>query len=267
MFIVRLISGIILIILSIILVGSGGRILLLTSLIISLIGLFELYKALNIQKRMIAYIGYMSSIAYYILLYLDLEAYHIFLFILTLLALMFTYVLTFPESKTEEISMAFFSIFYVSVLFSYIYRIRMMGAGNYLIWLVFLSSWGSDTCAYAMGMLFGKHKIAPKLSPKKSLEGAIAGVIGSALLGVIFALIVRDRMDEVLNPVLACASACAIGSVIAQIGDFAASAIKRNHDIKDFGNLIPGHGGILDRFDSILFTAPAVFYALQFIIK
>ena len=114
-------------------------------------------------------------------------------------------------------------------------------------------------------MLFGKHRLAPVLSPKKSIEGAVGGVVGSALLGCIYAYFFGAKMDEVSNPMVACAVACAIAAVISQIGDLAASAIKRNHNVKDYGNLIPGHGGVLDRFDSMIFTAPAIYFALTFL--
>jgi phosphatidate cytidylyltransferase len=109
-------------------------------------------------------------------------------------------------------------------------------------------------------MLFGKHKIAPKLSPKKSLEGCIGGVIGAALLGYLYALILGNKITGISNPRILFAIIGASASVISQLGDMAASAIKRNYDIKDYGRLIPGHGGILDRFDSIIFTAPIVYY-------
>ena len=113
-------------------------------------------------------------------------------------------------------------------------------------------------------MLLGKHKLAPVLSPKKSVEGAVGGVLGAALLGFVFATVFKGFMAEFDNPQLACASACAIAAMISQVGDLAASAIKRNHNIKDYGRLIPGHGGIMDRFDSMIFTAPAIYFALTF---
>ena len=96
--------------------------------------------------------------------------------------------------------MAFFGIFYVAVMFSYLYQTRMMADGAYLVWLIFLSSWGCDTCAYCVGMLFGKHKLAPVLSPKKSIEGAVGGVIGAAFLGFLYALFFGSHMNEVANP-------------------------------------------------------------------
>lgn len=106
--------------------------------------------------------------------------------------------------------------------------------------------------------------MAPKLSPKKSVEGGIGGIVGAALLGAIFALAANKITGAGVNPGQY-AIICGVGGMISQIGDLAASAIKRNHDIKDYGKLIPGHGGILDRFDSVIFTAPIIYYLATFL--
>lgn len=144
-------------------------------------------------------------------------------------------------------------------MLSYVYQTRMLPDGGVAVWLIFLSSWGCDTCAYCVGMLIGKHKMAPKLSPKKSVEGGVGGVFGAALLGALFSLAMNHWAQAEVSPAFY-ALICGIGGIISQIGDLAASAIKRNHEIKDYGKLIPGHGGILDRFDSVIFTAPVVYY-------
>lgn len=265
MFTKRLFSGIILIIVAIFVVGSGGSILFFTTGIISLIGLFELYRVMKIEKSMLGAVGYLTATSYYAMLWMDDQRYVMLMTIAALMVLMSLYVFTFPRYKTEEVTVAFFGVFYAAVMLSYLYQVRVMTDGTYLVWLIFFSSWGCDTCAYCVGMLFGRHKLAPTLSPKKSIEGAVGGVVGAALLGFLYATFFQDKMMEISNPQVACAAACAIAAVISQIGDLAASAIKRNHDIKDYGHLIPGHGGILDRFDSMLFTAPAIFFALTFL--
>lgn len=265
MFAKRLISGIILVILAILVVGAGGSILFFATGMISLIGLFELYRVMKIQSNPVGVVGYITAISYYVMLWVQEETYITLMIIAALMVLMCIYVFTFPKYKTEEITVAFFGVFYVAVMLSYLYQVRVMADGKYVVWLIFLSSWGCDTCAYCVGMLFGKHKLAPVLSPKKSIEGAIGGVLGATLLGFLYGTLFGTRMEAVTNPQIACALACAIASVISQIGDLAASAIKRNHDIKDYGHLIPGHGGILDRFDSMLFTAPAIFFAVTFL--
>ncbi len=181
-----------------------------------------------------------------------------------LLILLLIYVLSFPKYNSEQITMVFFGLFYVALTLSYIYRVRCLDNGAYIVWMIFIGAWGSDTCAYLVGRKLGKHKIAPKLSPKKSVEGCIGGLIGAGLIGFIYATIFKEQLNSLTNPQLVFAVIGACSSVISQIGDMAASAIKRNKDIKDYGRLIPGHGGILDRFDSILFIAPLVYYLIEF---
>ena len=267
MFTTRLISGIVLVILAILIVGTGGTLLFAVTAALSLIGMFELYRVVQIEKKAPGFAGYAAGIFYYILLWFHKEEYIVLMAIMALMILMAIYVVTFPHYKTEQVTVAFFGIFYLGIMLSYLYQVRAMADGKYLVWLIFLSSWGCDTSAYCVGMLFGKHKMAPVLSPKKSIEGAIGGIAGSALLGILFAGIFGAKFSSVANPQAACAIACAIAAAISQIGDLAASAIKRNHNIKDYGNLIPGHGGILDRFDSMLFTAPAIYFAVTFLVS
>lgn len=265
MFTTRLISGIVLVILSLMVVGAGGSILFGVVGMISLVGLFELYRVMKIEKTPLGFIGYGTCIAYYGLLWFEGQQFVTLMCIAALMLLMSVYVFTFPKYKTEEITIVFFGVFYVAVMLSYLFQVRQMPDGGYLVWLIFLSSWGCDTCAYCVGVLFGKHKLAPVLSPKKSIEGAIGGVAGAAVLGFLYALTFQTQMAGIKNPQLVCALACAIAAVISQIGDLAASAIKRNHQVKDYGHLIPGHGGVLDRFDSMIFTAPAIYFAVTFL--
>ena len=112
----------------------------------------------------------------------------------------------------------------------------------------------------------GKHKMAPKLSPKKSVEGGIGGILGAALFGAVYGLAINRFASGADANVLHYAIICGIGSMISQVGDLAASAIKRNQGIKDYGKLIPGHGGILDRFDSVIFTAPAIYFLAKLVL-
>lgn len=260
MFRTRLISGIILLAIAIGVIVLGGNILFATLLVISLIGTMELSRIVKVNKELPGVLAYLCTIAFYLLLYFDLEQFQLMLFIVYLMLLMAIYVFAFPKYSTEQIAVPFLGLFYVSIMLSYIYQVRIIEDGALIVWLIFIGAWGSDTCAYCVGVLFGKHKIAPVLSPKKSLEGCIGGVVGAAAIGAVYALIAKDYITEVSNPILAFAVIGAASSVISQIGDLAASAIKRNHEIKDYGKLIPGHGGILDRFDSIIFTAPIVYY-------
>lgn len=265
MFKARLFSGIVLVLLAIVLVSAGGRLLYCVTALLSLIGMYELYRVMRIEKKALGAAGYLACVSYYGLVWFEGPQHVTLMAVAALMLLMTIYVFTFPRYGTEQVTVAFFGIFYVGIMLSYLYQVRAMADGRYLVWLIFLSSWGCDTCAYCVGMLFGRHKLAPILSPKKSIEGAVGGVVGAGLLGIIYACVFGSRMLEIGNPQLACGAACAIAAVISQVGDLAASAIKRNHEVKDYGHLIPGHGGVLDRFDSVIFTAPAIFFAVTFL--
>jgi len=259
MFRTRLISGILLVAVTILAVVQGGYLLWGILLLVSLIGMSELYRIFGVRKRLMGIIGYGTAVVYYLLVLRDHLEGFMLMAILFLVLLMFIYVFTFPTFKTEQMQAVFFGLFYVAVMLSYIYRVRALEEGIFTVWLVFLCSWGCDTCAYCVGMLVGKHKMAPKLSPKKSVEGGIGGIIGAIILGAVYAACVNHWGDAGVS-LLSYAIICGVGAIISQVGDLAASAIKRNHKIKDYGNLIPGHGGVLDRFDSVIFTAPIIYY-------
>ena len=259
MFKTRLLSGIVMVIILIATVGLGGNVLFGLLAVISLIGMSELYKVVDVHNKALGVAGYLAAAAYYALLYAGLTQHFTMLFIAFLVAVMAVYVFSFPKFVSEQVMTAYFGLFYVAVMLSYVYQTRMLAEGAIIVWLIFLSSWGCDTCAYCVGMLFGKRKMAPKLSPKKSVEGGIGGVAGAALLGALYALAMNKWAGAAVSPVNF-AIICGAGGMISQVGDLCASAIKRNKDIKDYGKLIPGHGGILDRFDSVIFTAPIIYY-------
>lgn len=266
MFGTRLISGIVLMVITVAVMAAGGNVLFATVTLISLIGLFELYRTVGIHKSLMGYTAYLGSLLFDILILRNQQAGIMHLLISFLMILLIIYVLAYPRYNSEHVTMAFFGIFYVTVMLSYIYRVRMLTDGHLLVWLIFIGAWGSDTCAYCVGMLIGKHHLPAKLralSPKKSIEGCVGGVLGAALLGYLYALLVKNGIAGVENPELTFAIIGGASSVISQLGDWTASAIKRNHDIKDYGHLIPGHGGILDRFDSIIFTAPIVYFLAE----
>lgn len=260
MFKTRLLSGIVLVIIALVTVIGGGDLLFATLLIISLIGMSELYKILDVHKKLLGVTGYAAAVVYYLLVRFDKKDTVLMAAIAFLVVLMAVYVFSYPKYQADQVMMTYFGFFYVAVMLSYIYQTRLLENGAFTVWLVFICSWGCDTCAYCVGMLIGKHKMAPKLSPKKSVEGGIGGIVGAALIGVLYAWIVNKAASGVNLDILSYAVIGGAGGAISQIGDLAASAIKRNHDIKDYGKLIPGHGGILDRFDSVIFTAPIIYY-------
>ena len=264
MFRTRLLSGIVLVIVLIATVGYGGNVLFSLLAVVSVIGMKELYGVVRAQNKAPGYAGYLAAAVYYGLLLCGRMEYVTMLSILFLIVLMAVYVFTFPAYNAEQVMTVYFGFFYVAVMLSYVYQTRMLPDGGVVIWLIFLCSWGCDTCAYCVGMLIGKHKMAPRLSPKKSVEGGVGGIAGAAILGALFAAAMNQWGGADADP-LQYALICAVGGMISQAGDLAASAIKRNHDIKDYGKLIPGHGGILDRFDSVIFTAPVIYYLAVFI--
>lgn len=262
MFKTRLISGIVLVIIALATIISGSWILFFTLLAVSLIGMRELYKVMKVSDEhvtVLELVGYLGAVLYYIAMKADFGNYGTMAIIISMILILFVYVFGYPKYHAEQVMAAFFGVVYVAVMLSFIYLTRSLPDGKFLVWLMFLCSWGCDTCAYCAGMLIGKHKMAPVLSPKKSIEGAVGGVAGAALLGVIYAAATQGKMAEY-------ALICAVGALISMVGDLAASAIKRNQNIKDYGKLIPGHGGILDRFDSVIITAPVIYYLAKTIL-
>lgn len=261
MFKTRLLSGIVLVAIALVVIITGGNLLLGAMGAVSLVGMYELYRVFELEKTPAGFVGYGAALLYYINLRMQFFSDVMMFSILFLIVLLAVYVFSYPKYKAHQMMACFFGLFYVAVMLSYIYRTRVMEQGGaYVVWLIFLCSWGSDTCAYCVGMLIGKHKMSPLLSPKKSVEGAVGGVIGAGLLTALYCYILRDPMHIETGNIILLSVISGVGALISMIGDLAASAIKRNYDIKDYGTLIPGHGGILDRFDSVIITAPIIFY-------
>ena len=277
MFVTRLISGIILLVLTAVFLYFGGIPLLAVLAFLSVIGFLEMTKAIGITREngnfnRLEFTGIVGNILLYtcqMYFYFKQEAvdvvYLLGIIVFTIIAMLAVYVVSFPKFNATQAVGAVFAFLYVPVMLSFIGMTRALPEiGNKVVWMIWISAWGSDTCAYCVGMLTGKtignHKAFPVLSPKKSIEGCIGGVVGAALLGMVFGhFVMGSDYGTILMGII-----CGIGSVIAQCGDLAASAIKRNYNIKDYGKCIPGHGGILDRFDSIIFTAPCIYFLIYF---
>ncbi len=263
-FLIRLASSVTLTAIMFVLLHFGGVPLALMLAVICLTGLFEYDRALGLWGTLPAWVVFGGAVLVLAAVFLLPEAVLPAL-ILSLLVLLGVYVFSFPRHDIGRIAESFFGLVYVPLMLSYLWRIREMEEGQVLVWIVLLVSWGSDVMAYCTGILLGRHKLTSELSPKKTVEGAVGAVVGTALLGVLFALLFREKLSAFGNPFLSMALIGALGSVISQIGDLAASAVKRNRGIKDYGNLIPGHGGILDRFDSVVISAPIIYYLIVFL--
>ena len=265
--ITRFVSGIILLAIVVSTGVLGGWFFYAVIFAISMIGLWEFYKMAGISRRPVGIAGYASGVLLWIIMALQLEEYLPAALILGFFAIMGVYVFHFVHTEVTEALYAFFGLFYVVFLLGFMYRIRVMDDGVFLLWLILLGAWGCDLSAYCIGIVFGKHKMAPDLSPKKTIEGAVGGVLGAAFLGAMYGALFGSKFVRIDYPVFACGIACAAAALISMIGDLAASAFKRSHNIKDFSKIMPGHGGLLDRFDSVIFVAPVIFYVVKFFMR
>ena len=191
MFKTRLISGIVLVILALATIICSGPVLLVTLIGVSLYRYAGIISGGGVvhegKTNGLEIVGYVAIVIYYLAVAYLPVSYHLPAVILGALIMMSIFVFTYPKYNNKQIMTAFFGMVYVGVMLSYIYQTRVLPGGAFLVWLIFLCSWGCDTCAYCVGVLIGKHKMAPVLSPKKSIEGAVGGVLGAALLGAIYA--------------------------------------------------------------------------------
>ncbi len=153
---------------------------------------------------------------------------------------------------------------YITVSLMHIYLIRILPNGKFYIWIPFLIAWLTDTFAYFTGFFIGRHKLIPSVSPKKTIEGSVGGICGAIVIVVLFQYVCYKYFGFEPNYISGVILA-AICSIASQFGDLAASCIKREHNVKDFGNIMPGHGGVLDRFDSVIYISPIIFIALNLI--
>jgi phosphatidate cytidylyltransferase len=269
MFKTRVMSAAVLVIVIALMNFMGGPVMGLILLLVSEQGLFEFYRTTGVYKtgearNLLEKIGYSGTAVYFLaaMVIKDNGLLKLFLILcIVFVAMLAAYVLTFPEYESDMTVKAFFGFMYVPVMLGFIYLTRSMRFGLYTVWFIYISSWICDTCAYLVGVKFGKHRMAPILSPKKSIEGAIGGIAGSTLFAAIFAYVFKSAYELPQGfSVLPFIVIGAVGAVVSQVGDLAASAFKRNYDVKDYGSIIPGHGGILDRFDSVIFTAPMIYF-------
>ncbi|GFI60867.1 phosphatidate cytidylyltransferase [Clostridiales bacterium] len=266
----RLISALVALPLLIVFVVMGNLPLKIAMTVVTIVGLYEIYKAFSGYIKTVHYIGFAAAVIY--LAIIDKIIYtasllNVFI-TLYMLAILIYVVLTHESKNTMDGVVTFFGFFYVCFLLSHVYLTRQYTYGKFFVWLVFFSAFGCDVGAYFSGRAFGKHKLIEALSPKKTVEGAIGGVVTAVCICVIYGVILDINNElEGVDTVMLCLITGFVGSIFSQIGDLAASAMKRYVGIKDFGKIMPGHGGVLDRFDSVLFTAPVVYYSMFYLIN
>ena len=255
----RLISAFCAVVLLFVVVLSGNMIALTAALVIcSTLGVFELFKVFGFLDKPVLVVCSMLMAACVILnQYINptiiMAAFFVYVLILVCHMLKFNGVFSFSDAATSA-----FGVVYVSVPLYMLLGLRCQDNGFWLLWIALGGAWVTDSFAYFTGMLFGKHKLCPKISPKKTIEGSVGGTVFTVGIGLLFGYLVSKYAGVGVNYInlgvlsLICA-------IVSQLGDLTASTIKREKGIKDFGNLMPGHGGFMDRFDSTLFVAPAVF--------
>lgn len=232
--------------------------------IISVMALFELLNALGYGKNKIVLItAFFSAIIISFNYFIPQSYTRLFIYIYSIL--MFLIFLIYHRAiGFKDVAILFFASSYIPFFLSHIVQTRNLPQGEVYIWFIFIGAWATDSFAFFGGKLFGKRKLCPEISPKKTVEGAISGTIGCGLSFLLYAYILNTWASYHIHyiSIFILGMTCAI---LAQLGDLSASMIKRQYKIKDFGNIMPGHGGVLDRFDSILFVAPFIYYCLIFI--
>ncbi len=247
----------------------GGEILAILLTAISCIGFYEFTKAINKDFDIGSLITICIIPIAFLTSYLGRNEYLIILLSLVVVANMINVIVKFPESKISDSSVNTFTFLYLTIVFILIFKIREVENGFMLVLGLFIASITSDTAAYLVGKNFGKNKLVPILSPNKTVEGAIGAVIATALALALYAYLLFDVIEFNFNEYIFYFAFFIFGafiSIFAQLGDLFASAVKRQVNIKDYGNLLPGHGGIIDRFDSILMITP-FFYTLYVLLN
>ncbi len=229
-------------------------------LVLTLGMLYEIYSVTEAQKN-VRVVGYISAVLIF--------AGFIFgrmIFAGVSVCMLFLLLMIFTHGKcgyNDVLSAAFMTLF-VAAFMSMIIMIRRK-CDSYTVILPFVCAWLTDTGAYFAGTFFGKHKFVPNISPKKTVEGAVGGMFLSVIGCVLYIIIMVSVMAGGIASTAAIVKFAAVGlvgSVLAQLGDLAASCIKRDRNKKDYGTILPGHGGIMDRFDSVVFVLPFVYYAM-----
>jgi len=263
----RILSGIIgLPIVALILIYGNIYVIDTVFAIVAVIAMHEYLNAFKNDNKPVKWIGYLSCllIAFLHIIPKEYLGYTLGISISVIIFSLFAKVI-FSNMKTtvKDIMITFFGICYITLFLSFIPLLHGIENGKYLIWFILIAAWGTDTCAYFVGCKFGKHKFS-EISPKKSIEGCIGGTVGSVIIALIYAVCINKYVGLNIS-YLYISIIAAVLSICSQLGDLSASSIKRTVGIKDFGNLIPGHGGMLDRIDSIIFIAPFAYFLLTLI--
>ncbi len=227
----------------------GGAFFTFTIMGIVMIALFELDRSVIKGWKSVYKVNYLSALILFglRLFHIDYDLYMMMTGHTVLVAIV--YVIE-EKSQLKDLAISFFAFVYIILLF---YQVILFVSYPHF-WLVYVITFSADSMAYIVGSNFGKHKLSPKLSPKKSIEGAIGGIVGAIAATLIFNYFV---LSENIGPMVFIA---AVGAIVSIFGDLVCSKIKREFSIKDYSQVLPGHGGMLDRFDSLLLVSPVTYF-------
>lgn len=239
------------------------RIISLVFALVAVIGLSEIYNATGIlrEQNKLCLFSYIYTIITFIVIgFSESPAFSLCVMLFIYGFALLSYLVFYHDRcDFSTITSIFFQTLYVSFLFAHIILVRKLSYGNYIMWFIFITAWLSDTLAYFVGIKFGRNKLIPAISPKKTIEGSVGGLAGSVIFNILFAIVCSLGFNLSVN-YFGVFFMAIIAGVMSQLGDLTASAIKREYGIKDYSSFLPGHGGILDRFDSVLFVAPTIYY-------
>ena len=228
--------------------------------------LYEYNNALKLKAKPVLWIGYLACGLIGLIHVIPVEYLVNIIGILiptTILILFLHVIITNMKINIVDIALTLFGICYIVIFLLFIPTLMGRQNGKLLVWYIIFAAWGTDVFAYFIGCKFGKHKFS-QVSPKKSIEGCIGGTLGSLLFTVLYTIFLNNVYNMDINYILISVIGIVL-SLIGQVGDFSASTIKRYVGIKDFSNLFPGHGGMLDRIDSVIFIAPFAYFLLMLI--
>ena len=224
--------------------------------------MYELTKVLGLNKKIsITLVNYIFAALFMSLQFMDKALAGKLIFPAALLYIMLltaVCVLDNKRVKFTDVCFSGFMVFYSVAFLMHLSFIRNLDGGVALLFMALIGAYITDTGAYFTGMAIGRHKLIPAVSPNKTVEGAVGGVLGSVIGFMVYGFIMVKMGYSVNFLLLGVLSV--VSALVAQFGDLAASAMKRSLEVKDFGNLIPGHGGMVDRVDSLMFVAPVVYY-------
>lgn len=254
----RVWTSIIGILLLIFILYTGGFVLVIGVSLLTFAGVLEYTNAINRSIRPKINIMVMLLLATILTITIKLDYYFLMPMLLIVFILIFCYEILSGNVGIQRGSAMLMGLIYVPVLFGYLFLFENLQNGVYYLWMIFIIAFSTDTAAYFIGRAIGKTKLTPKISPKKTIAGAVGGMMAAALCTMIYGAILGKFFGFVL-PWYLYLILGALASIAGQCGDLTASMIKRRVNIKDFGHILPGHGGILDRFDSILFIIPLIF--------